>query len=125
MSHFIGVLLAFYTRKLNVAASLPAVYSQSTFDSRESSLLAGLWLGVICFVVHFIDLVCGFSLFLSRFNASHIVLHFCGCVLMCWFILEEWHYRSYWYIWTFFNLLPTILESIGIARVFCFKVAQY
>jgi len=125
IAHFIIILLCFYSVRQNVEASLPAIYSQSQYDSRELSLKACLWLSVIGFIIHLLDIMGGFSLFLTRFNALHIILHFVGCVLTCWFLVDEWRYQSLWYIWAFFNLLPTLIEIVTFSRIFCWKVEQY
>jgi hypothetical protein len=34
---------------------------------------------------------------------SDAIVHFWGCVLMSWLILDSWSYTSFWYIWVFFR----------------------
>jgi hypothetical protein len=64
-------------------------------------------------------------------------LHFCGGVLLCWFIRESWHYVTFWYISVFFrsvstppydradafaSFFPAVLELLAASRVILCKV---
>ena len=102
-----------------------AISDDSSYSSKDSELLAAIWLSIICFIIEFSGLFLGISLFLARYNTFSILAHFAGCVLLSWYIIDTWYYSTFWYIWIFFSLFPTILEIVAFIRVFCLKVVQY
>lgn len=52
----------------NVIASLSTDYSTTDFEDKEDSLLAAVWLSIICGAVETIGLLGGFSMFLMANN---------------------------------------------------------
>lgn len=125
MGHFIALIMVFYTKKNNLRASLVDNNSSSDYLNANSELLAALWLCIICFAIEWIGILMGVSIFITFVNAFDILAHFMGGVLVCWFIIETWHYQTMWYFFVFFNLLPASLEIISFIRVFCCRVIAY
>lgn len=125
MGHLTAVLMLFWTKEKNIERTLPLDYTESEFDDKNSDFLAVLWLSVICFTVELLSLFAGITLFHNSKNAFHIFAHFMGGILMCWFIIESWHYAAFVYVFVFFSLLPALLEVSAIMSVFCCKVVQY
>lgn len=88
---------------------------------------AVLYLTVVCFIFEFVSLFMGFSLFMPVLNTTYIFSHFTGGVLLCWFIIDVWHYQTLWVLWIFFSVLPTMLEFgvVGMRICPCCKTNEY
>jgi len=125
VGHLIATLMLFYTRRGNVLASLPLTFTPADYNSIDNALEAGLFASCVCFSIEYFGLFGGFSLFSSVANTFIIFAHFCGCIVLSWFILDNWHYTTFWYNFVFFSLFPALLESFAIARVLFCKVVQY
>ncbi|ORY45289.1 hypothetical protein BCR33DRAFT_716574 [Rhizoclosmatium globosum] len=52
----------------------------------------------------------------SSNSLPYITAHVAATISLAFFITEAWHYQIYWYIFTFCNALPEILELIMIAK---------
>jgi len=51
-----------------------------------------------------------------RLHYPDIIAHFCGCVLLSWFIIESWTYLSFWYLFVFFRYVQSAVDSFGCWR---------
>ncbi len=127
IAHLTAVLLAYYGRSANLLASLPV--SEATTDSSQyshiqSSLVGGVALAVVCLLWELLTLFFGFSLFNNVVNAFHIFCHFVGTVGLCWYLLDTWHYLTFWYL-IIFAIAPAVVELIATLRVLCCRIAQY
>ena len=109
----------------NIQAGLSQNPSESEFDDADRSIKAALGLSMICFFLAFFGLFSGVSLFFGRVSFLHIVCHFVGGLTTSWFIIDEWHYQTYWYIYAFCSLIPAIAEVIVLFFTFVLKVIEY
>jgi hypothetical protein len=125
IGHMITVLMIFNTRAGNIRASLAVDATSVDYDDADSSLLAGLWLAMLCFAIELIGQFAGFTLFKPVHNCVLIFCHFWGCLFLCWFMLDSWHYLSFWYTFIFFNAVPVIMEIVGILATCACKKVQY
>jgi hypothetical protein len=108
-----------------VRASLSSTYTSIEYEDVDDSLIAGLWLAIICFCIEFIGLFAGFTIFKAGLNCFYIFCHFWGALLLAWFIVDQWHYLSYWYTFVFFSAIPAVVELVAIISVFACKIVQY
>jgi hypothetical protein len=37
-------------------------------------------------------------------------------MFLSWFIIDAWHYQTFWYIWLFCGLAPALMELVAIVR---------
>lgn len=126
VGHFVVTILAFYQKDLNVKAGLvSSTVSTSDFQAGTSSLSAALVLTLVCLAVEFVGLFGGFTMFFNRLNFCHMVLHFFGGTLTAWYLLDVWGYKSYWWIWGVFSLIPAVMEACAFAAIFWLKIYRY
>jgi len=109
----------------NVVVGLKASYTLSEYDEADSSLLAAIWLSIVCLCFELFSIFAGFSLFLPFCHGVSILAHFVATILCSWFLMEEWHYTNMWYIWVFTAMFPALLEVGACLRLFCCKVEKY
>ena len=64
-----------------------------------------------------------FRVYFCRDLLIDIMVHSAGSILTCWYVLEGWHYYSFWYIWVFLSLLPASIEVVIVLRQFCCNTA--
>merc|ERR1711871_1873565 len=116
--------MVFYSLEQNIKASLRLSYSGSDYDDAEKQMNYALAVAMICFVIQYVGLFFGFSMFFHRVNAFHITMNFVGFVTLLFFTLENWRYEYYWTIVGFYNICPAILETFVILGVPVFKGLQ-
>lgn len=68
MAHFIALIMVFYTKQNNIAQSLKVGYTNSEYNTATSSVLAALWLSIICIIIEFAGLLMGISMFMVTLN---------------------------------------------------------
>jgi hypothetical protein len=68
MAHFIAIIMVFYTKHNNIANSLSIGHTQSEYNEATSSVLAALWLSIICLCIEFTGLLMGVSMFMVSLN---------------------------------------------------------
>eukprot|EP01083_Nonionella_stella_P016588 46339_1 len=125
IAHFIVVVLVFSTKADNLNSGLAVDRTQSVYDTASSELTAALWLSVVCFIIEFFGLLGGYSLFKTAHNTFYIACHCAGAVLVSLFVLDEWNYKSFWYLWGFFSLPPALIEMVSIIRMYVCVAANY
>jgi hypothetical protein len=125
MAHFIAVLMVFYTKQNNIANSLASDYTQGDYNQATSSVLAAVWLSILCLALEFLGMLSGVSLFMRSLSGFAILSHFTGGILICWYIVEAWHFVTIWYLWAFFCVPTAALEAIAFIRIFCCRVVAY
>ena len=109
----------FSTMTENILASLPATYSNSSFNANSVSLSFALAFNLICLGISYIGFLGGFSMFLPFVNVIVIISHSIGCMYTCIFIIQAWHYLAFWYISLFFAMPVAFLEACIIIATFC------
>ena len=65
-----------------------------------------------------IGLIIGWSLTVDSLNFLQIILHFVGVLFSAWFLIDSWQYSTIWTLWTFFGLIPMIVE-FGVFTTCC------
>ena len=93
---FISSVLAFYNAGTNVAAGYPLGGSASDLSLGRASLLTALSIAMLCFIVQFVGLMGGFTMFRNSLNLFHCVAHFFGGVLTAWYLIDSWGFLNYW-----------------------------
>uniref|UniRef100_A0A6T6WPW1 Transmembrane protein 107 n=1 Tax=Bicosoecida sp. CB-2014 TaxID=1486930 RepID=A0A6T6WPW1_9STRA len=125
MAHFIVVWVALFHKDANVAASLAPGASEDDVSSTNAALTAGLVLSLLLFVLHWIGLFAGVSLFMRRVNLMALLLHGLGAVLTAWFVADAWRAESYWGLWLAFNLTPALGEVLVLLGTFLFRWIEW
>lgn len=62
----------------------------------------------------FVLMILGLTLTFDKYNIVQIFIHFLGCLFTAWFLLDSWRYTRIWYIWSFFGVVPFIIEVLII-----------
>jgi len=68
MAHFIAVLMVFYTKQNNIANSLASDATSGEYNAATSSVLAAVWLAILCLSLEFLGMLLGVSLFMRSLN---------------------------------------------------------
>lgn len=68
VAHLIATIMALYSRDGNITGALASSYTSAEYETADSSLLAAIWLTILCIVVEMIGIFGGFSMFLNFFN---------------------------------------------------------
>ena len=88
-------------------------------------MTAALVLSLLCFVLHWVGLFGGFSLFSRAATFYATLLHGLGTALTAWFVLDGWSASSYWGIWFFCSFVPALQEVFVLLRMFVLRVIEY
>mmetsp|Transcript_19872 Transcript_19872/g.27731 ORF Transcript_19872/g.27731 Transcript_19872/m.27731 type:complete len:142 (-) Transcript_19872:220-645(-) len=115
----IAAIMVYYSKDDNIRASLPATYSSSEYDAKDSELSAAVTLSVVCTCLQILSMFSGYTLFMATLSSFHVLTSALGAILTCWFILDSWQAPLYWYITGFLSLLPLMAETVFIVNVFC------
>lgn len=68
MAHFIAVLMVFYTKQNNIRNSLAIGHTTGDYDEATATVLAAVWMSIICLAVEFAGLLMGVSMFMVTLN---------------------------------------------------------
>mmetsp|Transcript_9408 Transcript_9408/g.18859 ORF Transcript_9408/g.18859 Transcript_9408/m.18859 type:complete len:142 (+) Transcript_9408:120-545(+) len=119
MSFLVSTVMVFSTSAENVLASLPKNPSEASFNANETSLYFALAVTILCIAINLFGFMGGFSMFLAGFNVLVVLSHTIGTLYTCVFIMEAWHYLTFWYISVFFAIPVALLEVVIIVGTFC------
>mmetsp|Transcript_16105 Transcript_16105/g.39206 ORF Transcript_16105/g.39206 Transcript_16105/m.39206 type:complete len:141 (+) Transcript_16105:32-454(+) len=119
MSFLVATIMVLSTMPENIVASLPKNYSPAMWDANSSSLLFAIIVTLVCIGVSLAGFLGGFSMFIPTINVLVVISHTLGCIYVCVFIMEAWHYLCFWYIWAFFAAPVAFLELCIILGTFC------
>lgn len=53
------------------------------------------------------------------------MLHGLGCILTSLYVLDTWHYVSFWYITVFCALVPALMDGSILVGIFALKTVHY
>mmetsp|Transcript_27074 Transcript_27074/g.63900 ORF Transcript_27074/g.63900 Transcript_27074/m.63900 type:complete len:142 (+) Transcript_27074:250-675(+) len=119
MSFLVSTIMVFSTSAENVVASLPKTYAEASFNANETSLYFALAVTIICIGINLFGFMAGFSMFLHGPNVLVVISHTVGTLYACVFIIEAWHYLTFWYISVFCAIPVALLEVVIILGTFC------
>eukprot|EP00762_Andalucia_godoyi_P003605 ANDGO_00668.mRNA.1 hypothetical protein AURANDRAFT_33372 len=117
MGNFLVLLMMLNTRGPNVKASVPTSYSQSQYDTADSSLKNAIIVSITCMCVDVIGLFSSFSMFSPFMNSLHVLSKFIATLVLSLFISEKLNYVVVWYVWGFITFPVTFLEICRIALI--------
>eukprot|EP00474_Spongospora_subterranea_P009099 CRZ09557.1 hypothetical protein [Spongospora subterranea] len=123
--HFMVVTMLFNSKGNNLRAGLSLTFTIDQYRQVESEFDAAIWICIACFIIEYIALFSGVSIMKNAQNGFLSCLHLLGTVLLSWFILDSWHYKSFWYLVVCCSMIPAILESIVIMTTFLGGNLQY
>ena len=116
--HLIAVLTVVY----DTDGVAKEVVGSGDLSGTKASLEAVSWAAIVCLALDFVGLFLGFSVFSVKVNCFQIMCHFLGALLVALFVSEHWNTESYTYLFVFFNLLPTAVETYVAFTVLRVKV---
>ena len=101
-----------YQRDEFVYKALRIDYSNSSSEYKSSDKEFMAWLGLfIAFnVIEEILVLFGFNIFLDEANLVQCTIHSVGVIAIAAFILNSWSYKSLWYLWIPFGIIPLGIE---------------
>ena len=92
-------------------------------DKMQLEALA--WTSIACFIVEFLGMFSGVSLFVHSANVTYIFLHFFGTVYVALFCFLHWDLDVFPWLAALFSSLPATIE-VGVAfAVYKLGVMQY
>lgn len=62
---------------------------------------------------------------LRQNNALKFGLQVTGTLFTCAYIVQDWHYVSFWYITLCFSVLPFLFDVVVMVGIFGLKVVQW
>jgi hypothetical protein len=114
VSHLVATLIIVQTKDAYIFSSLPLA-DISNYNQYNTSLISAITLSLICFVVEFMGLFIGVSLFRPVPNTIYIFSHFSGTIISSLFIASSWQSEMFWHICIFTSLLPACVEGFILA----------
>jgi len=115
----VATIMVFSTMAENILMALPPNYSESSYRSNSTSFTFALVLTIISIGVNLLGFMLGFSMFMPAVCVLNIVSHTVGCIYTCVFIMQSWHFMTFWYIWVFFAGPVALLELSIIFGTLC------
>lgn len=120
----IATIMVFSTMAENILAALPPNYTEASYSSYNTSFTFALALNLICIGLNLLGFMLGFSMFAPAICVLNIVSHTLGCIYTCVFIMQSWHFMTFWYIWAFFAAPVAVLELCIITGTLCLGSAN-
>ena len=111
--HFTALILCWELKASNIDISLPDNYSTEFKAAVTTEVESALAFGLLCFLWDFAGILFGNSIFIDSVNYFQILVHFCGGLLLSWYIIEQWHYGILWPIIAT-TCMFTALVEIGV-----------
>mmetsp|Transcript_37823 Transcript_37823/g.48241 ORF Transcript_37823/g.48241 Transcript_37823/m.48241 type:complete len:142 (-) Transcript_37823:287-712(-) len=125
LGHLIATAMVSYTKEDNIYAGLGNEPTEEEYLAAESVLDSAINAAVACFLLDFVGMFAGFTLFNTRVNAFQIAVHVIGSIQVSLLITEAWDYRKLWYIVGFCNFTTAGVEVFMILAIFILKTALY
>ena len=119
--HLLSVLMIFYTKSRNIATALPAsdhTDYQTLKSAYEVSMTTAWVMALCCFIVDYVCLFGGITLFSPKQSVFQIICHFFGSLYVCWTISSNWHFMYFWYTVLLTNI-PTGISSLIMCNKSC------
>uniref|UniRef100_F6WK53 Transmembrane protein 107 n=2 Tax=Ornithorhynchus anatinus TaxID=9258 RepID=F6WK53_ORNAN len=118
VAHLVIVITMFWSREINVRASLPLEFTKEEYDSQDRQLVIALSVTLGLFVVELAGFFSGISMFNGTQSLLSVAAHASASVSLSFFIFERWECTAYWYIFTFCSALPAATELVLFVAVF-------
>jgi hypothetical protein len=84
---------------------------ESKIKELTSRIQTAIIMMLIILAVEFMAFLSGFSFAYDKANQMMIVIHAIGCTVTAFFVLDSWHYKTSWYLFSFFGYDDVILIS--------------
>jgi hypothetical protein len=84
--------------------------AQGSYNSLYNDAESALHFAIFCFILDFLGLFLGYSIFYGLVNWIQLFFHFVGSLLMSWWLIEAWGASSLWSIVLVGNLPPMLAE---------------
>lgn len=97
--HLSATMVIFYTQEFHLLSTQEHIL----FLTLLSASLVG-------FLIQFVGLISGLSVFYPGRNIYYASMHTFGAVFVCWFVTEAWSYFTYVYLFFVFHFIPTMVE---------------
>lgn len=108
-------LLAVITIMFDIDLAARNSTSDGTSFTTEKKMLQGLlWTAIVCFIIEYVGLFLGVSMFAKFLNSSYIMLHFVGTILTTLFYTEGWKVTTFIPMVVFFNCVPGVCEGLAV-----------
>ena len=117
----VATMCVYYSMQNNVETALPLNYKASQRSSRMDEMTLAWGLTLATLVLELILMLFGFSLFYGLLGVFDTFIHTTGIIVTGFFILNEWHYHTFWYIFTLTALIPLVLECVAVASIVLFR----
>lgn len=125
VAHLVATLVVLYDLDGLTGAALGKGSGDELRASRRK-LESLAWAAVGCFILEFIGLFSGMSMFFPTVNSFNVLLHFVGIVLTALFVTNDsWGVGSYTSIFVFCHALPALLEIAVAFAVLKFKTVPF
>ncbi|EEH54088.1 uncharacterized protein MICPUCDRAFT_48260 [Micromonas pusilla CCMP1545] len=121
-AHLIATLTIVYDSDMTVYR---ATGTSTGVSDDKMQLEALAWTSIACFIVEFLGMFSGVSLFVHSANVTYIFLHFFGTVYVALFCFLHWDLDVFPWLAALFSFLPATIE-VGVAfAVYKLGVMQY
>ena len=121
MLHLVAILCAFSSLQNNVRAALPVNYKQSEYNKKMDEAMISWGLAMAFIAAELVLMIAGFSLFYALLAVFDIFVHVVGTITVVFFIANEWHVHTLWYIFILTVLIPLLAELAAVLSIVIFR----
>ena len=118
--HLIALVMVLYTKGDNIHAGNAADEKKASREV-DNALITGL----VCFLVEYVGMLSGATLFFTQLNFFHALVHLAGGCAIATFIEASWDYRLLWNIVGVTCVTPAALELAALVAIFVLNVTVY
>mmetsp|Transcript_1456 Transcript_1456/g.2102 ORF Transcript_1456/g.2102 Transcript_1456/m.2102 type:complete len:150 (-) Transcript_1456:91-540(-) len=129
--HLIAVLTVLFDLE-NVIGSMTNILldtatqeQASLFHDKKTTLKGLCWTAIICFIIEYITMLLGLTMYFGSIMLVNITFHFVGAILVILFYTDNWNMESFIAFFVCFNGIPAIIELLAAIFVSKFTYLRY
>jgi len=129
ISHLLATLVANETKDQNIIAGLSgshvASHTSGDYEVAKDEMSTAFAFSIMCFLIQFMGLLFGCSMFFDAVNCYYIGNHFVATVILSFFTTSIWSYTNFTAIVFFLSVIPAIVELLVVANIFVLRSMEY
>mmetsp|Transcript_25710 Transcript_25710/g.53710 ORF Transcript_25710/g.53710 Transcript_25710/m.53710 type:complete len:169 (-) Transcript_25710:157-663(-) len=79
----------------------------------------------VCIGFELVCLFCGLTIFMRRVNSFQTLVHFCGSILTCWFVVNRTKAQILWVIVGWTNVTTALVEMVVLFLLHCIQTPSH
>ncbi|XP_047113556.1 transmembrane protein 107-like [Schistocerca piceifrons] len=119
--HLTITLLIFWAKDESVKVCLPPDHAPEDYEYKNKELTVGLSIALGLIGFEFLGFLFGITMFMPMVAMISISCHASACVLLAYFIFDEWDCRNYWWVFGTCSAVPALTEATVIFTMLAFR----